>query len=319
MTTCREFAAWLDTFVDGELPVDRAVDAECHASECPSCTERVRFQRAFRASIKHVVRGQIGSTSSLEQRIAGALIAERTSHQVNACTRTNSKNQVSFPQRQPMLRSTNVGPSNVVHSNVGAANAVASTNSWGSLRWRTLLPLAAAAAGAILFAGFQRQAPIPNTWQAGSSDLRLSELDSYLDQMVSRHLAARRQPQAIQFSPEERLDPPFQLPPFQDMRNASDPYLTPTAALSALRGTSSAYQVCGHRVTFFAYEAAAAPLRARLEGHSLRGHVVYVGRRQGYSVATVEEGPVGYAMTSDMPPLESADLIASAVEARVQH
>ena len=320
MTTCREFVAWIDTFVDGELPVDRAVDAECHASECPSCAERVRFQRAFRSSVKHVVQSQIGSTSALEQRIAGALIAERTNRQVHACTPTNSNDQLSFPRRQPMLRSTNVGASNVVHSDIRASNATATTNSWGAMRWRTLLPLAAVAAGAILFAGLQQQAPISSTWsRAGSSDLKLSELDSYLDLMVSRHLAAKKQPQPIQFSQVERLDPPFQLPPFQDVRNASDPYLTPNATLSALRGTSSAYQVRGHRVTFFAYEAAAAPLRARLEGHSLRGHVVYVGRRQGYSVATVEEGPVGYAMTSDMPPLESADLIASALEARVQH
>jgi hypothetical protein len=317
MTTCREFAAWIDAFVDGELPVDRAVDAECHASECPGCAERVRFQRAFRASIQHAVQSQVGSTSVLQQRIASALIAERVSRQVHACTPTNGYSQVSFPRREPISR--NAGWSSVVHSDSQASRAIAAANSWGAMRWRTLLPLAAVAAGAILFAGLQRQTPIAANWnRAGSTDLKLSELDSYLDQMVSRHLA-KKQPQPIRFPQDEPLDPPFRLPLFQDIRNTSDPYLTPSPGLTALRGTSSAYQVRGHRVTFFAYEAAAAPLRARLEGHSLRGHVVYVGQRQGYSVATVEEGPVGYAMTSDLPPLESADLIASAVEARVQH
>ncbi len=320
MTTCREFAAWVDTFVDGELPVDRAVDAECHASECPSCAERVRFERAIRSSIKHVVRTQIGSPSVLEQRIASALIAERASHQVHACTPTNSESQLSVQRRQSILHPANVKSLSGIHSDSPDSDAIVARSSWGAMRWRTLLPLAAAAAGAILYAGYQHQTPIPHAWShVSSSDLKLSELDSYLDLMVSRHLAAKRQPQSIQFSQEERLEPPFQLPPFQDVRNASDRFLTPSATLSALRGTSSAYQVRGHRVTFFAYEAAAAPLRARLEGHSFRGHVVYVGRRQGYSVATVEDGPVGYAMTSDLPPLESADLIASAVEARVQH
>jgi hypothetical protein len=77
--------------------------------------------------------------------------------------------------------------------------------------------------------------------------------------------------------------------------------------------------VRGHRVTFFAYQATAAPLRARLEGYSMRGRVVYAGKRQGYSVATVEEGPVGYAMTSDLTPQESADVIAAAFDSRVQH
>ena len=141
--------------------------------------------------------------------------------------------------------------------------------------------------------------------------------------MVDRHRSPP-QAQSIRFSHEEMLDPPFQLPPFQDVRSLEGhPFAIRMPAtnvwLSALRGASSAYQIRGHRVTFFAYEAAAAPLRARLEGHPLRGHIVYVGKRQGYSVATVEEGAVGYAMTSDFPTLESAELIASAIDARVRN
>jgi outer membrane murein-binding lipoprotein Lpp len=190
------------------------------------------------------------------------------------------------------------------------------------MRWRTLLPLAAVAAGAILYAGAHNQTPVSQSWhQVKTSDLKLSELDSYLDLMVSRHLAAKKPLQPMLFSPEERLEPPFQLPPIQDIRmaNFGDAVQRSNSGTPVFCGSSSVYRVRGHRVTFCAYEAAAAPLRARLEGYSLRGHVVYAGRRQGYSVATVEDGPVGYAMTSDLSPLESADVIAAAVESRVQH
>ncbi len=325
MTTCREFSAWVDTFVDGELPLDHAVDAECHVAQCQSCAERVRFERAFRSSVRQAVQNHSKPSLSLERRLERALIAERTSSRVFACTPTSSVDHVSALQehfqadRQQVRASTKKRGA----SRPFAADFV--SNSWGTLRWRTLLPVAAVAAGAILWAGVQNQRQSPNAWKsAGTSDLRLSELDSYLDVMVDRHRGPPPQPvQSIQFSHEEMLDPPFQLPPFQDVRSLEGHPLAmrmpaTNVWLSALRGASSAYQIRGHRVTFFAYEAAAAPLRARLEGHPLRGHIVYVGRRQGYSVATVEEGAVGYAMTSDLPPLEGAELIASAIDARVR-
>jgi hypothetical protein len=308
MIACREFCATLETFVDGELPVERAVDAECHISTCRHCAERVRFERALRSSIKQVVRQEVGSTAELQQRLARVLVAERTRHSLQACTSLNVDGSTLAAQRHPDR------PARRIRRSLELSSRQNFPQSRGSMQWRTLLPLAAVAAGAILYAGIQK-APATKTSYARTSDVKLSELDSYLDLMVSRHQAARHQVQPIQFSHEERLEPPFQLPPIQDIRTVE--YLN--SAPPVFRGTSSAYQVRGHRVTFFAYEATAAPLRARLEGYSLRGRVVYAGKRQGYSVATVEEGPVGYAMASDFTPQESAEVIASAVESRVQH
>ena len=317
MTTCRDISSWMETYVDGELPIDRSVDTECHVAQCPGCAERLRFERAFRNSVKRVVQEQSQPTLSFAQRMERALVAERALSRVYACTPTSSVHHASgSSMRGQAVRRALEGRAKDRTVKRPAATDVAA-GTWGTLRWRTLLPIAAAAAGAILWAGLQNQQQLPMALgSTNNSDLRLSQLDNYLDVMVSRHRGSSH-PRSIQFSHEDMLDPPFQLPPFQDVRVANeDPYSQP---LSALRGASSAYQVKGHRVTFFAYEAGAAPLRARLEGHPLRGHVVYVGRRQGYSVATVEEGPVGYAMTSDLPPLENAELIASAIDARVQH
>ncbi len=325
MTTCREVSSWIDAHVDGELPIDRAVDTECHVAECPACAERMRFERALRNSVKRVVRAECQPSAALMHRMERALLAERALNPVYACTPASSMDHASGSSAQGHARRQPVNLSTVRRKNKREVAADFRPNALGALRWRTLLPVAAAAAGAILWAGVTNQRQAPNALETrNNSDLRLSELDSYLDVMVNRHRGSSAKDQSIRFAHEEMLDPPYQLPPLQDVRDLDVPSLTvrmsvANGRLSALRGASSGYQVKGHHVMFFAYEAGAAPLRARLEGHSLRGHVVYVGRRQGYSVATVEEGPVGYAMTSDLPPLESAELIASAIDARVQH
>jgi len=323
MTSCREVSSWIDTFVDGELPLDRAVDTECHIARCPNCTERLRFERAYRASLKHSVRSDGVASQSLRERLESAMIAERESARIYACTPMAGANQamrVRLREPSSPVRALVRTKRKSVNRELTAADIA--SPSWGPLSWRSLLPVAAAAAGAILWAGIQNNTQTPVV-HSNVADIRLSELDRYLDLMVSRHQGTSAQAQAIRFSPAERLDPPFQLPPFQDMRQGSPSYPMPTPtvsdSLAALRGASSAYQVKGHRVTFFAYEAGMAPLRARLQARSFRGHVVFVGKRQGYSVATVEEGPVGYAMTSDLPEIESAELIASAVDARVPH
>jgi anti-sigma factor RsiW len=331
MSNCREFCATLDAFIDGELAVERAVDAECHMSKCSKCAQRVRFERAFRLSIKQVTQKDTDPSAALQQRMADAIIAERTQRSAHACTSTISTAYASAPPRRSIALPSQNCLWDVEQSSFRQVSIVTATRSSdssssvqhkGMMRWRTLLPLAAVAAGAILYAGAHNQTPVSKSWnQVKTSDLKLSELDSYLDMMVSRHLAGKKPRQTMLLANEERLEPPFQLPPIQDVRmvNFGDTVQRPNSSTPVFCGSSSVYQVRGHRVTFCAYEAAAAPLRARLEGYSLRGHVVYAGRRQGYSVATVEDGPVGYAMTSDLSPLESADVIASAVESRVQH
>ena len=88
---------------------------------------------------------------------------------------------------------------------------------------------------------------------------------------------------------------------------------TSSAWPTALIGVSAPYTISGHRVTFFTYRAQVEPLRARLDGRVIDGQVVYVGMSRGYSIATVEAGPIGFAMTSDFPPGQNAKVILSAV------
>jgi hypothetical protein len=159
-----------------------------------------------------------------------------------------------------------------------------------------------------------------------SSDLSLSQLDAFLDVMIERHneWPHRGIYQPIRVPLETALVPPFPLPPMQDVQGlrtsrrwASAPSLSAWPA--ALLGESASCIINGHRAIFFAYRARTAPLRARLEGRLLDGQVVYVGMHKGYSIATVEAGAIGFAMTSDLSLIQNASLILSAVSISEQH
>ena len=180
MTTCREVSAWIGTFVDGELPLDHAVNTECHVTQCHSCAERVRFERALRSSVKKAVQDQSEPSPSFEQRLERVLLAERINNRVYACTPTSSVRSASALQEHFRAGQQQV---NFSVKKFDVTRSVASeviSSPLGTLRWRTLLPVAAVAAGAILWGGVQNQLQNPDALKSAStSDLRLSELDSY--------------------------------------------------------------------------------------------------------------------------------------------
>ena len=68
-----------------------------------------------------------------------------------------------------------------------------------------------------------------------------------------------------------------------------------------------------HRITIYVYDSSQFPLRARLEPRVVGNVPVYVGTRRGYSIAATEHRGVGYALASDLPDPESAELVAATV------
>jgi anti-sigma factor RsiW len=113
MSPCRCWQPLLETFVDGELPPDKVLEVEQHLEECSNCTERVRFEAALRSSVRRCVRAATCSTPALEQRICAALAAERQ--------RERERERAIAWHRQRDEHST-------------------------MLPWRTIVPVAAAAA-----------------------------------------------------------------------------------------------------------------------------------------------------------------------------
>src|SRR3954470_13736292 len=77
MSTCRHFVPLLEPFRDGELSPAEVVDVETHLVECERCSERLRLAEAMRVSLKEVVRQGAQVSEAFEERIRLALTAER--------------------------------------------------------------------------------------------------------------------------------------------------------------------------------------------------------------------------------------------------
>ena len=316
MVTCRAIQSQLDAYLDGELPLNLLLDADCHLAVCPRCTARVRFERAFHHWIKNVKKCDAAPSRAIERRIRNALIEERTYNWpscLSVATRIGTATNVTEGNRAKSHQALcNEAPRS------GTDRAVCSTL-WGPKSWRPALPIAAIVLVALCWAAKRTPDTLPGIQRP--ADLSLSQLDNFLDLMMERHIEKR--PQQLPYQPAElatatSLIPPFSLPPMQDLRSLHAPQRSDGSPLSsawpaALIGVSSPYSIDGHRVTFFAYQAQAAPLRARLVGRVIDGQVVYFGMNQGYSIAAVEAGPIGFAMTSDFPPIQNAKIILSAV------
>ena len=312
MVTCRAILSRLDVYLDGELPSNFLLDADCHLALCPLCAARVRFERAFRGWIKDVMKRDAAPSKALERRVLKALIVERTYNvatQVGAAINVVKKNRA---KSSLTLRNLALG--------VGVKRATWSAN-WGLDSWQLILPIAAIALVALCWAAKGTPDALPAI--SRSADLSLSQLDNFLDTLMDRHIEKNPHHlsnQPARLSVETSLLPPFALPPMQDVRTLHTLQRTAGSPASsawpaALVGVSSPYTIKGHRVTFFTYRAQSAPLRARLAGRVIDGQVVYVGMNQGYSIATVEAGPVGFAITSDFSPIQNAKIILSAVAA----
>lgn len=66
---CQEFEAYFQPYVDGELRVDAAAQAEAHAAECPRCARLAEGERRFRQLLRHQPRES--ASPELRERIVG--------------------------------------------------------------------------------------------------------------------------------------------------------------------------------------------------------------------------------------------------------
>src|SRR5688500_6982340 len=115
MSECRKIQPVVDAFVDGELSTERVFETEEHLGGCHACQERVSLTQALHVSTRRAVHDSARVSSSFEQRVREALAAERTRE--------------------------------------AAAQPRAQAERGKPLPWRTVVPVAAAAAMALAFAG----------------------------------------------------------------------------------------------------------------------------------------------------------------------
>ena len=98
MISCQEGITELWDYLDGELPVERAALIADHLAECARCYPQYRFEYAFLASVARQRAQGPGPSAELVEKVAGAVLANRSASPRVHGGRTN----VSVEPRRPM-------------------------------------------------------------------------------------------------------------------------------------------------------------------------------------------------------------------------
>jgi anti-sigma factor RsiW len=278
MNQCRRVLPLLEAFEDGELAADQVLEVEQHLVDCEVCAARVRFGHGLKLSTRNAVQRAISPSAGFEQRLRAALAAER--------------------ERETQAREH-------LHDVRGA------------LPWRTIVPVAAAAAFTLAWAAStndgKQQGRVPSELAASAlSGSSTATVDQLIEEFVNYHANAPA-PDVTEPNLIPKLEPevgmPVRLPSLQQYgarwEGAS------VVPVRNQRAASFRYRLDGHRVTLYVYNSARFPLRATLEPRVVRNLPVYVGSRRGYSIAALEKRGVGYAVATDLDDRESAELVAS--------
>lgn len=273
--TCRSFEPLLGPFSDGELGTEKVLEVEQHLAECRLCVERLRLNHAMRGSLRRVVREAAQPEAAFKARLSAAIEA---AHQREWETRVLEREA----ERGRMMS------------------------------WRTILPVAAAAAATLVFAastGEQRRAERVSQSYAQAD---ASGMDDILEELVNHHV--RGQPEVT----EQNLLPRFE-------REVGVPVRAPNLVqygarweggsvipVRNQRAASLRYKMgTNHRFTLYVYDSSRIPIERRLQQRYVGGEAVYVGTRRGYSIGVTEHRGVGYAVASDLNDAETAEIVAA--------
>ncbi|MES1188594.1 MAG: zf-HC2 domain-containing protein [Myxococcales bacterium] len=276
MSTCRHFVPLLEPFRDGELSPSEVVDVETHLVECERCSERLRLGEAMRVSLKEVVREGAQVPESFEERIRLALAAER------------AREERMDPAHDAQVR---------------------------MLSWRSIMPIAAAAAVVMVWAAKanNRTTDVASAKASMYQPSTPASIEKLLEDLVSNHEHSSG-PQFTEQTLLPQLEPevgvPVKLPNFKQYGARWEG--VSVVPVSNQRAASLRYRIAGHRLTVYIYDAARMPVGSMLQQRLVRDEPVYVGSRHGVSIAATERSNgVGYAVATDLNKDESAELVAS--------
>jgi anti-sigma factor RsiW len=298
---CRD-SRLLEAYLDGELDAAGLVDVEAHLSGggkdgtpgCDVCHERLALGRATRQSLKRVMR-----TASLEMAGGG-----RDALRARALTA-----MMGEQERQASSAARPFVPQD------------------GRFHWRTLVPIASAAALA-LFWGAASRGPL-SQW-GRLSDSRTADArnaasmtagiagDDLLADLLHEH-SNPVPPQWTDPRDVRALDQYIGVPvrPARFERNGASLVGARVLPIHQQRAAMLQY-VIGHgasqrRLSVFIYD----PSKIQISGPGLSPRAVgtsqvRVGQESGYSVAVTQNGGVGYAVASDLGTDQSAEVAALA-------
>lgn len=286
MTThdCRDRSRMLGSYLDGELEAAKLIEIDEHVGVCDTCREETQLLRAMRGSLKRVVK--MPAPTGLQERIANAMAAEKSREEVR---------------------------SDAEASALGANTPLVNLSSW-----RTMVPLATAAALALVWGAATRGAQGPSTEaRAGFGDDLLAELVAEHSQPLPLEA---KDPDAVR-GLERYVGVPVRPAIFD--RSGMNAHLVGARVvpLHSQRAAMLQYDVQTgtgmHRMSVIVYDAQKIEIgTANLTPREVGTAEVRVGREKGYSVAATQRGGVGYLVTSDLDPDRSAQLAALVYDER---
>jgi len=298
---CKEVSLLLGAHLDGQLDAVRTLEVEDHIGACEVCRERLALDRALRGSLKKAVK------TTAPEDVRARMLAAMVGESARQSARESGSELETDAQRDSALDAT-------------AGRASSAGRRPSMLRhWRTMLPLASAAALVMAWGAAGKQ---PVAQGSGDTMVPAGLSDDLLRGFVAQHkhpLPPEQQDpkQVRQF--EQYVGVPVHVPNFpqkggQNARFVGGRILPMQGGERAAMLQYELQQGNGggvQRVTVFVYDASKVQIGgAHLAPRAVGTSEVRTGRADGYSIAVTQHAGVGYAMASDMDPESSASLMA---------
>jgi anti-sigma factor RsiW len=265
----------LGPYLDGQLEASTILEIDEHLAGCETCREEVQLLSAMRGSLKRVVRAV--APPGLYERIGNAMSAERAREEARSAS-------------------------------TGAAefDSVSASGGYGS--WRSMVPLATAAALALVWGAATRGVP-----QSSNREARAGFGDDLLSMLVAEH-SRPLPPETTDREAVRRFERYVGVPVRPRNLERAGAHLVGgrLVPLHAQRAAMLQYELgTGGRVSVLVYDAEKIQVgTANLSPREIGTAEVRVGQEKGYSVAVTERGGVGYVLASDLDPDKSAQLAA---------
>lgn len=282
---CKGVTLLLGPHLDGQLDAMKTLEVEDHLAACEPCRERLALDRALRGSLKKSVAK--ATPDDVRARLLAAMAGEAARQNPSDATAASDDRAPRRDARPAMLR-----------------------------QWKTMLPLASAAALALAWS-YAGEQPVVR----GMSDRVVAGLnDDLLRDFVAQHSRPvppeQQDPKQVRAF-ERYVGVPVHVPQFNPSARFVGGRIVPVHG--GERAAMLQYEVQQQngggvqRVTVFVYD----PRKVQVGGAHLAPRAVgtaqvRVGQTDGYSVAVAQHRGVGYTIASDLDPESSANLIAAA-------
>lgn len=329
--TCAKHVVLLGAFLDGVLDAASTLEVDEHLAHCEACRERIELDRAVRGSLKKAMK-TVTADDGMRERVLAALLADRQAASLSAskdetATDAAAKATADAAEAASAGESMNSG-SDANSENAGGVDAERGENGERlaevrSLRkeakklasWRTLVPLASAAALALVWNGVAQTAP------QGTSQtdvMRAGFGHDPIADLVAQHSGYSQVPLETKDAKDLRgferyVGVPVHAPQFRG-KNAhllggrvTTVHHERAAMLQYELGQGKDTQ----RVTVFIYDPRKIQIgHDQLTPRAIGTSEVRVGRADGYSVAVRggADAGVGYMVVSDLDPERNTEL-----------